>query len=143
MTTVMGSGANYHSVPVIAVCVGLLAKLSTKGVRQEFQFAALPKISSSQTQSAPANASNAHQEWRVGHRGRDMMYYEENVNGRWERLDIDGEMLMGQAHHVIYFASKERWESYPEWARHRRTEIITRIKSEFRAPDYEYHGGES
>ena len=78
--------------------------------------------------------------WRVGHRGRDSMHYEEWRDGTWQRLDIDGEMLMGRAHHVIYFATPERWQSYPEWARHRRDEIIARIKSEFREPDYEYHG---
>ena len=78
--------------------------------------------------------------WRVGHTGRDCMYYEEQINGRWERLEISGEMLMGEAHHVIYFASAKDWNGYPEWARNRRPEIIQRIKSAFRAPDYEYQG---
>ncbi|HEY1121413.1 MAG TPA: hypothetical protein VGE67_07415, partial [Haloferula sp.] len=82
-------------------------------------------------------------EWRVGHRGRDGMYYEEQHGGTWQRIDIDGEMLTGRAHHVIYFASPEAWQRYPEWARHRREEIIARIKSEFRPPDYEYEGGGS
>lgn len=79
--------------------------------------------------------------WRVGHSGRDSMYYEEFREGGWERIVIDGEMLMGPAHHVIYFDSPEQWESYPGWARARREEIIGRIKSEFAPPDYEYHGG--
>lgn len=79
--------------------------------------------------------------WRVGHQGRDCMYYEERIAGRWERLEISGEMLMGPAHHVIYFASPAQWADYPAWARLRRAEIIQRIKSAFRAPDYEYHGG--
>jgi hypothetical protein len=68
------------------------------------------------------------------------MFYDELRDGVWERLDIDGEMLMGRAHHVIYFASPERWLAYPRWARDRRDEIIARITSEFREPDYEYHG---
>ena len=46
-------------------------------------------------------------------------------------------MLTGRAHHVIYFRPPERWQEYPEWARHRREEIIARTKSEFREPDYE------
>jgi hypothetical protein len=79
--------------------------------------------------------------WRVGHRGRDQMYYEELRDGVWKRIDIDGEMLMGRAHHVIYFASPERWREYPPWASQRRDEIIARIKSEFREPDYEYYAG--
>ena len=68
------------------------------------------------------------------------MYYEELRDGAWERIDVDGEMLMGVAHHVIYFASPERWREYPPWASQRRDEIIARIKSEFREPDYEYYG---
>jgi len=78
--------------------------------------------------------------WRVGHRGRDQMYYEERHGGSWDRIEISGEMLMGPAHHVIYFATPSQWLQYPVWARHRRDEIIARIKSEFRPPDYEYHG---
>jgi hypothetical protein len=78
--------------------------------------------------------------WRVGHQGRDQMYYEELHQGVWERMEIDGEMLTGRAHHVIYFATPERWRAYPPWARERRAEITARITSEFREPDYEYHG---
>ena len=79
--------------------------------------------------------------WRVGHQGRDNMYYEEQVGGSWQRIEVQGEMLMGPAHHVIYFASPAAWEKYPEWARGRRDEIISRIKSEFSPPDYEYNSG--
>src|SRR3954463_6742846 len=67
------------------------------------------------------------------------MYYEELHGGVWERIAIDGEMLTGRAHHVIYFATPERWLQYPEWAKARRDEIIARVVSEFREPDYEYH----
>ena len=74
--------------------------------------------------------------WRVGHVGRDAMYYEELRDGTWERIAIDGEMLVGKAHHVLYFGSLK----LPEWARHRRDEIIARIKSEFHPPQYEYDG---
>lgn len=80
-------------------------------------------------------------QWRVGHTGRDMMYYEELHNGEWQRIAIDGEMLTGRAHHIIFFADEATWQRYPEWARQRRDEIIARIKSRFREPDYEYAGG--
>lgn len=79
----------------------------------------------------PANSA---QGWRVGHEGRDMMFYEEKHGGRWRRIPIPGEMLMGRAHHVIYFASIR----FPDWAEGRREEIIARIKSAFLEPDYEY-----
>ncbi len=73
-------------------------------------------------------------EWRVGHVGRDMMYYEEFCDGEWRRMPIDGEMLTGRAHHVIYIS----WLRFPDWAKGRETEIVERIKHEFREPDYEY-----
>jgi hypothetical protein len=80
--------------------------------------------------------------WRVGHVGRDGMFYEELHDGKWERLDIDGEMLHGtKAHHVIYFATEAAWPRHPEWARGRRTEIVERIKSKFAPPYYEYLNG--
>lgn len=73
--------------------------------------------------------------WRVGHYGRDQMYYEELRDGHWARINLDGEMLSGPAHHVLYLSSTR----FPEWATERRVEIIDRIKIEFRNPDYEYH----
>lgn len=73
-------------------------------------------------------------DWRVGHVGRDMMYYEEFCDGGWRRMPIDGEMLTGRAHHVIYLS----WLTFPDWAKGRETEIVERIKREFREPDYEY-----
>jgi hypothetical protein len=68
------------------------------------------------------------------------MYYEELRDGKWERLNLDGEMLMGRAHHIVYFGNREDWKKHPEWAHGRRDEIIDRIKTAFRIPDYEYSG---
>jgi hypothetical protein len=70
--------------------------------------------------TTPANPA---QGWRVGHEGRDMMFYEEKHGGRWRRIPIPGEMLTGRAHHVIYFASIR----FPDWAEGRREEILARI----------------
>ena len=57
-------------------------------------------------------------EWRVGHIGRDTMFYEELHEGDWRRLPIDGELLAGGVtHHVIWLASEKLWQSYPAWAR--------------------------
>jgi len=69
------------------------------------------------------------------------MFYEELVAGEWQRLVVDGEMLTGRAHHVIYFKSPADWPHYAAWAQGRRDEIIARIKQEFREPDYEYYDG--
>jgi hypothetical protein len=79
-------------------------------------------------------------DWREGHHGRDAMYYEELRDGKWERLKLGGEMLMGRAHHVIYFGNREDRKHHPDWAQGRRDEIIDRVKTAFRIPDYEYDG---
>jgi hypothetical protein len=79
--------------------------------------------------------------WQVGHKGRDDMYYEEFHDGSWKRIALDGDMLCGPAHHIIYFPSATTWKRFPAWARRRRDEIIARIKSQFRPPDYEYYDG--
>lgn len=141
-TTVIGSGPGY-SLPLIGACAGMLALLLSPRARREFarsqeKCQAPP---ASPPAAPPAPQAMSRRDWRVGHTGRDMMYYEERHGGGWQRISIDGEMLMGRAHHVIYFAGPERWRSYPEWARHRRDEVIARIKSEFREPDYEYADG--
>jgi hypothetical protein len=143
-------GPNYYSMPIIVVCAVAMLGLLRPAVAREFREAR----ESNQSSKHRADAENSRgmqtseplpdapldSEWRVGHQGRDRMYYEERHHGDWERIEIEGEMLMGTAHHVIYFASPERWQSYPDWARHRRAEIIDRVKSAFRPPDYEYYG---
>ncbi len=86
------------------------------------------------TGSGTAKPADVGKGWRVGHMGRDQMFYEEFRDGNWQHIQIDGEMLTGRAHHVIYFGSTQ----FPEWAAARRDEIIARIKSEFRPPGYEY-----
>lgn len=143
-TTTTTMGPNYAAdFTIILVSSALIVGLFMPSVRAEFRR---PNHQQSLTPSDPQAARGlapppqAAREWRVGHQGRDRMYYEEQHHGIWKRIDIDGEMLIGTAHHVIYFASPEQWQSYPDWARHRREEIIARIKSEFRPPDYEYQG---
>lgn len=136
-TTILAAPPNYHSVPIIAAGIVLIGMLLTRSVRTEFLKRRMETTIDSDSAEIP-NDPSPQRNWRVGHQGRDQMYYEERLGDTWQRIDIDGEMLMGRAHHVIYFASPEQWQRYPEWARHRRDEIIARIQSEFRPPDYEY-----
>lgn len=77
--------------------------------------------------------------WMVEHRGRDSFVYKELVGGRLEQIDIDGEMLVGTPHHVLYIPNETEWDRrYPRWAQGRRREIVDRITSELRPPEYEY-----
>jgi hypothetical protein len=143
-TTVYREGATFF-LPTFVLATGLLVVLLIPRVRREFTTARRPSSqatgmpeSATHTGFPPGDESAVARGWRVGHEGRDQMYYEERHGGGWQRIDISGEMLMGRAHHVIYFPSAKAWERMPEWARLRRDEIIARIKSEFRQPDYEY-----
>lgn len=146
--TVTGSSVNAPlRFGAIAAAVGAAAALLRPRVREAFGNrrplppplpASIPPPGVSSVLEHPIVAAAPARAWRVGHAGRDRMYYEERIDRSWERIVIDGEMLMGRAHHAIYFVSPEAWRGYPLWARHRREEIVARIKSEFRAPDYEY-----
>lgn len=138
-----------QSATCVAVGALVLLALLSGPVRREFRRAAprraapagpptLPAGPVAATTGPPPSLQDERLGWRVGHRGRDRMYYEERHEGSWRRIGIDGEMLTGRAHHVIYFANPDTWQRYPEWARHRRDEIIARVKSRFREPDYEY-----
>lgn len=135
--TEMGSKGSPYALPMGLVSAGLVGWLVSGRVRAEFGVKrppALPTV----VVDKEATSGDESRGWHVGHRGRDLMYYEEKVAGLWRSLEIDGEMLMGRAHHVIYFASADEWRGYPEWARDRRDEIVARVKSVFREPDYEY-----
>lgn len=159
-TTVLATSVNYPGLLLgTAIALGIVAKLLTRAVRSEFRSAprasARPRPAGGSERAVPGRPAgdvpqvsgvrgrderSGARDWRVGHEGRDEMYYEEMRDGAWQRIRVSGEMLTGRAHHVIYFADPQAWLQYPDWARHRRDEIIGRIKSEFRAPDYEYHG---
>lgn len=142
-TTVMSSGPGIGTFLMVLITGSLLAGLLRRSIREECRVGVVlhAPITNDRAVDSPAPPQSAPQrDWRVGHIGRDSMYYEELRGGTWSRIEIDGEMLTGRAHHVIYFASPQQWLGYPEWARDRRDEILARIKSEFRPPDYEYYG---
>ncbi len=136
-TTVLQSGT-VGLATIVVVSASSLGFLLTRRVRTECGVKA---VRLSMAEIVPPALKGGARGWRVGHAGRDCMYYEERSDGAWQRLEINGEMLTGHAHHVIYFRSPKEWQGYPEWARHRREEIVGRIKSEFREPDYEYDDG--
>jgi hypothetical protein len=144
-TVVLSNTGTTYSLPVMTGCLVALVILLLPKTGSEFALQRKQGMPTGTPSQANANDHHRDKErgWRVGHQGRDVMFYEELRDGTWMRIPIEGEMLMGQAHHVIYFASPQRWLKYPEWAHHRREEIIARIKSEFRPPDYLYEGDDA
>jgi len=76
--------------------------------------------------------------WYVGREGRDSMYYAERFHDEWRRIEFDGEMLLGQHRHVIVLPSADGWQVMPSWARHRRTEIVQRVKQDCSESRYLY-----
>ncbi len=144
---VNAASASMPGTAIGSIAVGglMLLGLFSRPVRREFLTSKKSAVAFVPGVPPPLAAPSSHHEenqgWRVGHRGRDLMFYDELHGGAWQRIEIDGEMLTGRAHHVIYFANAETWRGYPEWARERREEIIARIKSRFREPDYEHQGG--
>jgi hypothetical protein len=105
-TTVLKSGAMDLS-PIIIGSGLALAFLLSRRVRMECRVKAPHCFTA---QPPPSVARDSGRGWRVGHAGRDMMYYEEKHDGAWRRIELSGEMLTGGAHHVIYFRSPERWQ---------------------------------
>lgn len=149
---VLGQQGSTTAPVAVVVCLLLIVRLCSSAVRAELGVVLRAPTAGTGGMNVPQSplegpepsaprGSMTDRDWRTGHTGRDQMYYEERHAGSWCRITIDGEMLMGRAHHVIYFATPEQWQHYPEWARGRRDEIISRITSEFRQPDYEYQSG--
>ncbi len=68
------------------------------------------------------------------------MFYDELIDGAWERIVIDGEMQcgLGDPKHLIWFPTEDQWAKLPLWTRGRREEILERIHSEMKPPRYEY-----
>jgi hypothetical protein len=78
--------------------------------------------------------------WRVGHQGRDSTFYDEWIDGGWERIVIDGEMQFSSddPQHVIWFPTDDQWVDLPEWTHGRRDQILRRVQAELQPPRYEY-----
>ena len=78
--------------------------------------------------------------WRVGHRGRDSFFYDEIVEGKWERILIDGQMPFSscEVQHVVWFPSEAEWSKFPAWTVGRRDLILQRMKQELAPPSYQY-----
>ncbi|MEM6718530.1 MAG: hypothetical protein AAF611_04355 [Bacteroidota bacterium] len=75
--------------------------------------------------------------WRAQPIGRDSILYQQKIKNEWKEIQIEGEMLVGDIHKIIYFKTEQDWAAYPEWAQNR-TEIIQRIKIDYPPHSTEY-----
>jgi hypothetical protein len=78
--------------------------------------------------------------WNVRLSGLHALSYCEVVDSKAEEVVIDGELLVGKPHHVLYIYGASEWDRrYPEWARGRRDEILQRIRSKCPDSGYSFH----
>jgi hypothetical protein len=78
--------------------------------------------------------------WNVRHDGLHVLRYSQVVGSKVEEIVIDGAIMPGTPHHVLYVPAAPEWDQrYPEWARGRRDEIVRRIRSECPDSEYSYH----
>ena len=79
--------------------------------------------------------------WRIrpnAHLQLGVWSYEEKRNGQWTEILIHERPYSPKAPHTIELCSPEGWNDFPDWARTRRSEIISRIKSELSSPDFTF-----
>jgi hypothetical protein len=78
--------------------------------------------------------------WNIRHDGLHVIRYSELLGSKVEEIVIDGEMVHGTPHHVLYVPAAPEWDQrYPDWARGRRDEIVRRIRSKCPDSEYSYH----
>lgn len=75
--------------------------------------------------------------WRVALRGRGDIIYDEFRDGVWQRINVPGEILAGSPGRLIYITRMP----LPSWAAGRRHEIVSRIQSRLRPPEFVYDDG--
>ncbi len=64
-------------------------------------------------------------------------YLELDENGVWRRISFTCESYKKNfPRHVIYI--RKNWENYPEWTNKRKEEILSRLKSVLKEPEYTY-----
>jgi hypothetical protein len=75
--------------------------------------------------------------WRMRSVKKGEWAYEEKKAGAWAGIPfIELAEPEKKSPHVIGIPRTATWETFPAWASTRRDEIISRIKSELKAPEY-------
>ena len=74
--------------------------------------------------------------WRIKARGAGAFAYEEKRQGIWVGFTMDELTDYREPPHHLQIMCSARWSEYPDWAHARREEILRRIRSELKEPDY-------
>ncbi len=74
--------------------------------------------------------------WRIKKVGNSSQQYVElDGNNNWRSITFECKMYADDVPRHAIIVSKD-WEKYPEWAQARKSEILTRIKSVLKEPEY-------
>ena len=76
--------------------------------------------------------------WKI-RKGEDHSceYLELDENGIWRSISFSSEAYSkNYTRHVIYIP--KNWGNYPDWAKKRKEEILNRLKSVLKEPEYTY-----
>lgn len=77
------------------------------------------------------NAREEARGWRLRFVSGGCRYEEKNECAAWIGIEIEG-IFCGHVVRDLRFKSPTSWEKYPAWAAQRRTEIVTRVRKEYR-----------
>ena len=138
-------GTAFNNIPILAFCAVALMIMLSRSALSACGILRKPDAPAHHRADAGIPASMErppgavppalpHDDWRVGHQGRDMMHYEERHAGGWQRIKIDGEMLTGRAHHVIYFASANAGRVIPSGRAIVATKSLAASRASFARP---------
>ncbi len=79
---------------------------------------------------------NERRGWRVTCASPVGWAYEEKRDGVWEGITFPELGDFREPPHVIDLGAASKWEAHPAWMRDRRDEIITRVRSELKRPQF-------
>ena len=79
---------------------------------------------------------NNKRKWKIRKGDNDArVYLEMDDDGSWRNISFQCEAYAKNVpRHALYMS--KNWENYPEWAQLRKDEIIARLKSVFKEPEF-------
>jgi hypothetical protein len=88
------------------------------------------------TVQADTKELEAKRGWRIKARPAGAFAYEEQRDGSCVGFTMDEITDYREPPHHLQIMCSTRWTEYPEWTHGRRNQILGRIRSELKEPDY-------